>query len=128
MAEAETSESFMALAGRKKLPNAPEGFEFFSWRCIGDTDSVLMRGGVPRLLKSGKRKGEKTWSGCVVIECVVNTSEIEAERQAFVAMTGKCGECQGTAKRWAGWHHERGHSYRECRSCGGTGKSEVSRG
>lgn len=123
-----TEEVFVPFAERaalRKLGSVPADFEFFHWKFIGETDAMLFRGGVPRLLGSGKRKGKKTWEGQPFLECVVTRGEIDSERASFVSATGKCGECQGTKKTWASWDHKTGNTFRECRSCGGTGTSSL---
>ena len=108
-------------AAYRKLGNPP-GFEFYLYRCIG-TDAVLYRGGVPRTLKSGPRKGKKTWVGCASLECVVTESEAAAERKRYETETGNCGACMGKGQEWWGWSATDGDDYRPCRTCNETGRT-----
>ncbi|HEY3494770.1 MAG TPA: hypothetical protein VGK73_08800 [Polyangiaceae bacterium] len=101
----------------------PDGFEFFSWKVVG-TDGALMEGGVPRLLKSGKRKGQKTWRDCDETYCVVVTQgEVAQEERDYEQTTGKCHACYGDGQEWAGWNIYEGTKYRQCKRCGGDGKA-----
>lgn len=97
-----------------------EGWEPFRYEFIAP-DSNLVTGGIPRILKSGPRKGRKTWDGKGT-RVVVTRAEIEAEKQRYAAETGNCPECYGEGEIFASWHHERGTTYKPCPHCGGTGK------
>ncbi len=115
----------MERVARRKLGAVPEGFEFFSWRVIGETDASEFRGGVPRILKSGPRKGEKTWKGSVVHTAIVTEAEGRAEQIRWVAETGSCGECLGSGERFKSWSVTEGTKHAPCRDCDGTGKAQA---
>jgi hypothetical protein len=100
----------------RKLGAVPDGFEFFSFRVIGE-DAIHLQGGVCRPLKSGPRKGQRTWKGCKVLEVIVTDAETEAESARWSAETGKCAECLGESKVWAGWSAAHGHRFRPCPMC-----------
>lgn len=105
----------------KRKLNTPEGWEWCKWKHI-EPDGNLYEGGVPGVKKSGKNKGGTNWRGVQLQSCIVLTSEIEAEKAAWSARTGKCGTCQGHGDVWAGTNFVTGMvSYRTCRKCGGTG-------
>lgn len=102
----------------KKKMNIP-GWEPYAWELIG-TDGMLVTGGIPRLLKSGPRKGEKTWDG-KGSQVVVVKAEIDQEVLRYELETGKCAECMGEGKRPAGWSEETGPRFKPCEKCAGSG-------
>ena len=116
---------------RKKLGLSDE-WEVCAWEakwevCAGEAigfppaKDVLVSLGVPRLLKSGKRKGEKTWKDSKdIIKCVVTEAELIAEYAEY-ERGGKCCACFGTGEELSGWS-KAGVKYRPCRRCGATGK------
>lgn len=117
---------FRERVARRKLSLADE------WRCfkleaIGRTRDTLMSFGVPRPLKSGKRKGEMTWAGFRqrngVYCCCVTNAEYLAERAAWEAETGKCSNCYGRGQELASWDSAKGAAYRPCKTCAETGKA-----
>ncbi len=75
-------EHFHAVAARKA---GEAGWEPISYEWVGD--ALLMKGGVPRLLKSGPRKGDKAWDPQSTSRVVVTEAEAaeEAVRQAAEA-------------------------------------------
>jgi hypothetical protein len=95
------------------------GWEPYAWEAIG-TDGTMVTGSIPRLLKSGPRKGEKTWDG-KGDKVVVVKSEILAEMARYEKETGKCCQCMGQGKVAAGWSSATGPRYRPCLICKGTG-------
>ena len=98
-----------------------DGWEPYRYQRIGD-DASLITGGIPRLLKSGPRKGQKTWDGKGT-QVVVTDAEIDSERKRYAAETGNCPWCYGRGEVFASWHHETGTKYRPCTHCGATGKA-----
>jgi len=111
--------NFVEEVARKKL-GAPAGWQMHGWEVIGKSD-LIVRGGVPvGTYARGPRKGRPKWVG-KGDRVVVTQAEERAEKAAYEHATGKCAECQGSKETWAGWHHERGTSYRPCRKCGATG-------
>lgn len=98
---------------------APEGFEFCGWRAHGP--GVMLEGGVPRLLKSGPRKGEKTWRDGIVKILVTEDEAQDAFAQCELA--GTCGECLGKRLVWSGWSSVGGSTFRKCTRCNGTGRA-----
>jgi hypothetical protein len=104
----------------RKIGNVPN-FHWFAWEMIGD-DATLMTGCVvTRTYSKGPRKGCPVYDG-ERVKVVVSDSEIATERARYEQETGNCGECLGQGKVIAGWHHERGISYRECHLCHSGGK------
>lgn len=95
------------------------GWEPYAWERIG-TDGMLVTGGIPRLLKNGPRKGEKTWSGNGD-RVVVVRAEIDQEMERYEQETGKCRDCMGEGKRPVGWSEETGPRFKQCERCTGTG-------
>ena len=76
----------------------------------------------------GPRKGPTNWSkrdpdtdrGVIISDVEHNAWLLAWEKQ-----TGKCHECGGTGQEWAGWNHETGDRYRDCRRCKATGKAPA---
>jgi hypothetical protein len=116
------------MISRRKLDETPD-WESFAWTRIGDMDGkkmpmdFLVKGGVPRLLKSGPRKGEKTWRDAKTRECLVTEVEINAEMARYETETGNCSDCGGSGKEWAGWSADGGTKYRACNKCDGSGRA-----
>lgn len=110
---------FREEIARRKLGVSPE-WRWCSLKAIGP-DGTLIEGGVPRLLKSGKRKGRNTWRDAILQSCIVTDAEVSAERSSYEDRTGNCWECQGTKQVFHSWTSTEGASYRECRRCDGAG-------
>lgn len=103
-----------------KLGN-PEGFAFFRFTTLAD-GAILMVGGKYRLLKSGPRKGQRTWKGCGGEQTVaVTQAEVKQEEVRYGAETGKCHRCLGEGETFASWSAVDGVKRRACSPCGGTG-------
>lgn len=98
------------------------GWEPYLYERIGN-DGVLMTGGVPRLLKSGPRKGKKTWDRKGGTKVIVTHSECDAEKAAYIDRTGNCGECFGKGEVTIGWSAADGTKRAACKVCAGTGKA-----
>ena len=77
---------------------------------------------MPRLLKTGPRKGKPTWRDVPTQKAVVTGAEIEAEKARYEADTGKCSDCMGSGQVLARWSAAEGKKYRPCGRCGGTGE------
>lgn len=105
-----------AIANRKL--GDVTGFEWYAWRCIGP-DAVQFTGAVVvGTITRGPRKGRPKY-GKDVRSVVVTTSEEATEYLHYEAETGKCGDCKGSGRVIAGWHHIDGTSYRKCPKCHG---------
>lgn len=102
-----------------------EGWEPFKWERAGE--DFIITGGIPRLLKSGPRKGRKTWDGKGT-SVVVTRAEVEAQAAAYAAETGNCPECYGSGEVFKSWHHIDGTKYKTCSKCKGSCKAEASKG
>lgn len=113
--------SHLDEVARRKV-SGPEGWEVCGWERIGGGDDLVVDGGVPRMLKSGPRKGKKTWRDVPVQKAVVTRAELDAEHARYEAETGKCGDCFGKGEVFASWSTAYGTKFRECPRCGGTGK------
>lgn len=115
----DTRFSFGERVARRKLGALPDGWEVCRWSRIG-TDAVLYEGGVPTVIQRGPNKGKKRWRGPVQ-SAVVTDAEEWAERARYERETGRCANCYGSGRQWAGWHYQEGTKYRPCRACGATG-------
>lgn len=113
--------NLMNLAARRKLGQG-EDWHWCKARRIGNTDDLLIEGGVPQLYTKGKRKGLHNWKGVPLIECILTRAEQDEEARLYEQSTGNCRGCGGGGQESAGWHHEKGNSYRTCRRCNGSGK------
>ena len=108
---------------RKKL-NAPTEWQWCKWKAV--SHDCLLAGGVPRYVKSGKNKGQKTWRGVKLDELVIARTEIDAANAAYEKETGNCHACIGTGEVWAGSNFvTKTNTLRTCSRCGGTGKAKV---
>lgn len=105
----------------KRKVSGPEGWEICIWERIGSGDDFVVEGGVPRLLKSGPRKGRNTWRDVPLQKTVVTGDELKAEHAWYEADTGNCGDCFGAGEVFAGWHHVHGTTLRKCKRCDGKG-------
>jgi len=112
---------------RRKL-GVDQSWEMCRWNCIGDGDrrDAIYSLGVPRLLKSGPRKGQKTWRDFDCRDVVVTDEETAAEFARYEAEEKKCGECFGSGEVFAGWSATNGVRNKPCGRCGGTGKVKES--
>jgi hypothetical protein len=111
---------------RRKL-SLSDDWEACRWECIGHphTKDVLVEMGIPRLLKTGKYKGQRTWKDTKDFrKCVVTESEL-ADAEAGYEREGKCFACYGSGEEWAGWSAAEGTKYRPCKRCGATGKPRA---
>jgi hypothetical protein len=106
------------VARRKAGGN--EAWEVCAWERVGK-DGVIVEGGIPRVLKSGPRKGKKTWRDMPTQKVVVTVAEIDAEHARYEADTGTCGDCFGKGRVFARWSQANGVEMKECGRCKGTG-------
>lgn len=104
-----------------KKVGGPEGWSYCRWQRIGDGEDFVVEGGIPRLLKAGPRKGEKTWRDVPTQKTVVTRAEMDAAQLAYEATTGTCGDCGGTREVFARWTKDNGTEMRQCTRCNGTG-------
>jgi hypothetical protein len=98
------------------------GWEPYLYERIGD--GVLMTGGIPRILKSGPRKGRKTWDRKDSTRVVVTRAETDAEQVRYEAETGNCGTCFSKGETVVVWSAADGEKYATCKHCNGTGRVE----
>lgn len=85
----------------------------------------MIDGGVPRVLKSGPRKGRSTWKGQPTTRVVVTAAEVAAEEERYEAVTGKCRRCAGSKVHMVSSSVEHGIRYGRCWRCKGTGLPVV---
>lgn len=111
---------------RRKV-NGPDGWAVCRWERIGAGNDLVVTGGVPRVLKSGPRKGRLTWRDVPTQKAVVTGAEIEIEKVRYEANTGKCGDCMGNGEVFASWSAAEGIKHRPCMRCGGTGERPNNR-
>ncbi|AOZ11101.1 hypothetical protein [Cupriavidus malaysiensis] len=71
-----TIEHFHTIAARK---SGVTGWEPYAYERIGD--ALVMKGGVPRILTAGPRKGDKTWDRATATQVVVTDFEADQEAQ-----------------------------------------------
>lgn len=102
----------------KQKAGGIEGWEPWFYERI--TGGLIIKGGVPRLITRGSRKGKKTWDKGSSQTVLVSFDDIDRERQRYEAETGRCGECYGEARVViaAG---SCGTKYKPCPECNGTG-------
>ena len=113
--------NFYEVIARRKLGKGQE-WEAFRFEAIGS--DLLVEGGIPRLLKSGPRKGRKTWREAKTSRVVISLSDIELEVAAYESETGNCSECLGAGQTAWSWSSDE-IKYRACRRCNGTGKHAI---
>ena len=113
--------SHLNEVARRKV-NGAEGWAVCAWERIGDGNDLVVTGGVPRLLKTGPRKGKPTWRDVPTQKAVVTGAEIEAEKARYEADTGKCSDCMGSGQVFASWSQAEGKKCCTCGRCGGTGE------
>lgn len=116
---------FMSAAAFRKLGETSD-WRVYKWEKVdykSETPDFIVEGGVPRLLKSGPRKGQPTFRDCVGRRTVVTWAEIQKAKSDYEAETGKCCECFGTGQYCYGWSRDEGNKYRDCGRCSATGKS-----
>lgn len=112
----------LGAVARRKVGGAPE-WEYFRWERIGEGRDFIVEGGIPRLLKTGPRKGSKTWRDSKTQKAVVTEAEIVAEHARYEADTGNCGDCGGEGEVFKSWHKDHGATMQPCKRCAGTGKA-----
>jgi hypothetical protein len=71
---------------RKKL-DKPLEWEWFYARHLDDNSGLLLKGGIPRIITRGKRKGQKTWGG-KGDETFISYAEIAAVKAELLAGDG----------------------------------------
>jgi len=110
----------MEAVARRKVGGADD-WQYCRWERIGEGRDMIVEGGIPRTLKSGPRKGERTWRGQPTQKAVVTGDEIDAEHARYEADTGNCGDCFGSGQVFARWSKANGIEKKTCQRCGGTG-------
>ena len=75
------ADDLISIAARRKL-GAPTEWRFKSSTMIGagSTRAYLIRGGVPRPLTRGPRKGQLVFDGVTLDEVVIAPEELDAAR------------------------------------------------
>jgi len=123
----EKNELEMAHADRiawRKAGSIP-GWEVCGWELV-DMDAkesdLIMKGGIPRFLSSGKYKGNKTWRDSKISKVVVTAAEVRAEKESYIAITGNCPTCMGKSEVMQSWSSTEGIKMRPCKPCNATGK------
>lgn len=112
--------SFIERVAIKKLGES-EAWKMIGWELIGNTSDLIVKGGIPRKLKSGPRKGRNTWRDSVIKKVCVTEKEETQERLLYESETGNCSKCQGTKQMFTGWNSDDGNTYAPCHRCGATG-------
>jgi hypothetical protein len=112
--------SHLDEVARRKV-SGPDGWKVCEWERIGDGNDLVVTGGVPRIMKSGPRKGKPTWRDVPTQKAVVTSDELDAEKKRYEEETGKCGDCYGTGEVFASWSSTYGVKIKTCKSCAGSG-------
>lgn len=107
---------------RRKTDN-PHEWEIFKWEAIGG--GLIVTGGVPRKLKSGKRKGKLTWRDSKSEKVIITSEELKNEETLYEKTTGFCHHCEGKKSVFKSWDHIEGTKYQPCRDCSATGKANL---
>lgn len=114
----------------------PSDWQIYTWKANGEHDKpgcfVLVEGAVfKHTISKGKRKGrldfKKPEHGSKFIFSIL-VSDLDKFKVEWSTRTGKCHECYGTGQEWHGWNHKTGNRFRDCRSCGASGKAALSTG
>lgn len=122
----------------QRVHGAPAGWRWVRSEIINPTMSrdtprdrqyYKVEGGVYKhVMKSGKRVGlldfRKPEEGTHLI-VVITGRDIDDARAAWEKETGKCYQCAGTGQEACGCNVKTGHRFRQCRECGGTGRSKA---
>lgn len=114
-----TSLNSYERVARRKLKITDEAWTWCNLQRCGP-DATKVEGGVPRLLKSGPRKGRPTWRDTKLDVCIVTDAEVAADRKEYEATTGNCFECTGT-KQVCWSVSTEGRKYKACPRCNATG-------
>lgn len=89
-----------------------EGWEPFYWRAVSKS-GFLVRGGIPRPITQGPRRGQKTWRDVATTTVALTRADFDKAKAQYIADTGNCPFCVGTGRS--------GPS--KCRPCAGSGKA-----
>jgi len=116
--------NFAEVVAREKLKQ-PLQWQVFAWKSVEYTDDLIVTGGVPRLMKSGKRKGERTWSDSKKLVAVVTKREVDEAKERYEKETKLCHRCCGEKKIIVKWDHVEGNEYETCGRCHGSGHSPL---
>lgn len=103
----------------RKLNCTADEWDAWLMEVITD-DAILFTGGKPRLKKTGKNKGKRTWDK-PYRKVVVTDGEVRAEFERYEKETGLCGQCYGEKQECVGWSAKDGNKMITCRRCKGTG-------
>lgn len=113
----------------RRVKGVPVNWQWKSLDGIGASrqdGGFLMKGGIPPLIKSGKRAGEPNWSKATDQRSFLVTFR---ELDEFVARweieTGRCSKCQGSGEEVCGWSRDHGAQHRCCSKCSGSGRPKV---
>lgn len=119
----------LGAAARNKL-GVGENWRWYSWEVVDRQDvtnsPLIVWGGVPvGTISKGPRKGDPKWPPQNLCQrTVIYDADIEAAKVEHEQATGKCADCiEGF--RPNGWHHEKGHKYKPCERCAGTGVRTI---
>lgn len=96
-----------------------------AYRFESVANGVIVTGCVPHGTYSrGKYKGKPRFDhpkAAHRLRVAVSNAEIVAFALRSERETGKCWECNGTGRAYAGWNHLTGVKHRDCSRCSATG-------
>ena len=101
-----------------------EGWQGHTWRSAGAHH--IVEGCVPfGNYISGKNKGRPRFrhpNAKNEQTVVVTRAELIDAATRYEKASGKCWDCKGTGKVWAGWSAAEGTKHRDCKRCSSTGR------
>lgn len=111
----------------RRLHGLSEDWRWYSLERIGG--GTLVKGAVcTAVYTRGKLKGETNWSKrdlSTEFTLVVTPEQYEAERLDWERETGKCVDCGGDGKEFAGWRRDVGALHRPCKRCSASGTAPA---
>jgi hypothetical protein len=117
----------------EKHRSVPPGWRWFRVQTLNhqaprDQQTVLMEGGVAPKKTRGKYAGRPDWKArdkSLDRTLALTFAELEQFQRDWETETGKCAQCYGTGRGWAGWSSAEGDRYADCRPCDATGKPRA---
>lgn len=118
----------------RELLGMPPEWDSYHLEAIGHTpdDSatklIRVTGAVAPMKTRGKYKGLPNWDKrdpATDKTAYFTPEEHDRWVQEWEKKTGKCSDCTGSGKRYAGWSVAEGTTYKPCKTCGETGMAAA---